>query len=114
VLDNTVDPIGYRYRTIADALPELVTFEPRVYTNARSGALEVRTRIASTPAERTWESDIEADRRPTLHLYVEELPRPGDYLDVNFALYRFVRIWPDGAAYGAETVLERVKQPSRN
>jgi hypothetical protein len=114
VLDNTVDPIGYRYRTIADALPELVMVEPRVYTNARSGALEVRARIASTPAERTWESDIEADRRPTLHLYVDELPRPGDYLDVNFALYRFVRIWPDGGAYGAETVLERVKQPSRN
>jgi hypothetical protein len=92
VLENTIDPIGYRYRTIADALPELVTFAPRVYTHARSGALEVRTRIASTPAERTWESDI----------------------DVNFALYRFVRVWPDGGAYGAETVLERVKQPSRN
>ncbi len=41
VLENAVDPIGYRYRTIADALPDLVTFEPRVYTSARSGALEV-------------------------------------------------------------------------
>jgi len=52
----------------------------------------------------------EADRRPTLQLFVDRLPRPGDYLDVNFGLYRFVRVWPDGA----ETVLERVKQPSRN
>ena len=114
VLENNVDPIGYRYRTIADALPDLVAFEPHVYTGARSGSLEVRTRVASTPAERTWESEIEADRRQTLHLYVDRLPRPGDYLDVNFALYRFVRVWADGAAHGAETVLERVKQPSRN
>jgi hypothetical protein len=114
VLENSVDPIGYRYRTIADALPELVTFEPHVFSSARSGAIEVRTRIASTPAERTWESDIEADRRQTLHLFVDRLPRPGDYLDVNFALYRFVRVWADGGAHGAETVLERVKQPSRN
>ena len=33
---------------------------------------------------------------------------------MNFALYRFVRVWPDGGAFGAETVLERVKKPSRN
>ena len=32
VLENNIDPIGYRYRTIADALPDLVTFEPRIYT----------------------------------------------------------------------------------
>jgi hypothetical protein len=114
VLENAVDPIGYRYRTIADAFPEVVDFEPRFYTNVRSGSLEVRARIAATPAERTWESDIEADRRPTLQLFVDRLPRPGDYLDVNFGLYRFVRVWPDGAVHGAETVLERVKQPSRN
>jgi hypothetical protein len=114
VLEDTVDPIGYRYRTIADALPELVAFEPHVYTSARSGSLEVHARIASTPAERTWESEIEADRRQTLHLHVDRLPRPGDYLDVNFALYRFVRVWADGGAHGAETVLERIKQPSRN
>jgi hypothetical protein len=114
VLENGVDPIGYRYRTIADELPEVVVFEPRVYTSTRSGSLEVRARIASTPAERTWDSDIEAERRPTLQLYVDELPRPGDYLDVNFALYRFVRVWPEGGTHGAETVLERVKQPSRN
>jgi hypothetical protein len=113
VFEDAVDAIGYRYRTIADALPGLVTFEPRVYTAARSGSLEVLARIASTPAERTWESEIE-DRRQTLHLHVDRLPRPGDYLDVNFALYRFVRVWTDGGAYGAETVLERVKQPSRN
>jgi len=74
----------------------------------------VRARIASTPAERTWEPDIEADRRPTLALFVDRPPRPGDYLDVNFALYRFVRVWSDGSVYSAETVLERVKQPSRN
>jgi hypothetical protein len=115
VLDGTVDPIGYRYRTIADALPDLVTFEPRVYTTARTGALEVRTRIASTPAERTWENDIEAERRPTLRLQVDRLPRPGDYLDVNFGLYRFVGVTADAAGfYRADTVLERVKQPSRN
>jgi hypothetical protein len=114
ILENAVDPIGYRYRTIADALPDVVDFEPRIYTNVRSGSLEVRARIAATPAERTWESDIEADRRPTLQLFVDRLPRPGDYLDVNFGLYRFVRVWPDGAVHGAETVLERVKQPSRN
>ena len=114
VLENAVDPIGYRYRTIADALPDLVTFEPRVYTNARSGSLEVQTRIASTPAERTWESEIEADRRQSLRLYVDRLPRPGDYLDVNFALYRFVRVWDVAGVHCAETVLERVKQPSRN
>ena len=114
VLEDNVDPIGYRYRTIADALPELVDFEPRVYTGARSGSLEVRARIASTPAERTWEREIDPDRRQTLALFVDELPRPGDYLDVNFALYRFVRVWADNGAHGAETVLERVKQPSRN
>ena len=114
VLEDAVDPIGYRYRTIADALPEVVEFEPRVYTSVRSGSFEVRARIASTPAERTWERDIEADRRQTLQLFVDRLPRPGDYLDVNFALYRFVRVWADGEAHGAETVLERVKQPSRN
>ena len=114
VLENNVDPIGYRYRTIADALPEFVAFEPRVYTRTASGTLEVHARIASTPAERTWEPDIEADRRPTLTLLVDRAPRPGDYLDLNFALYRFVRVWPDGSAFAAETVLERVKQPSRN
>ena len=114
VLENSIDPIGYRYRTIADALPEVVAFEPRVYTSARSGALEVRARVASTPAERTWEREIDADRRQTLHLFVDRLPRPGDYLDVNFALYRFVRVWSADGAHGAETVLERVKQPSRN
>ena len=114
VLENIVDPIGYRYRTIADALPDLVEFEPRVYTRARNGSVEVHARIAPTPAERTWEREIEADRRQTLHLHVDRVPRPGDYLDVTFALYRFVRVWADGDAYGAETVLERVKQPSRN
>lgn len=115
VLDQCVDPIGYRYRTIADALPDLVTFEPRTYTSNRSGELAVSVRIATTPAERTWEADIEADRRQTLRLYVDRLPRPGDYLDVNFALYRFIGIAPDGSGtYRADTVLERVKQPSRN
>ncbi len=114
VLENTVDPIGYRYRTIADALPDLVPFEPRVYTYARGGAHEVFVRIASTPAERTWESDIQTDRRQTLRLYVDLIPRPGDYLDMNFALYRFVRVWSERDVHGAETVLERVKQPSRN
>jgi hypothetical protein len=113
VFENTVDAIGYRYRTIADALPDLVAFEPRIYTSARNGPLDVAVRIASTPAERTWESEIE-DRRQTLRLHVDRLPRPGDYLDLNFALYRFVRVWSDGSAHGAETVLERVKQPSRN
>jgi hypothetical protein len=52
--DDTVDPAGYRYRTIADELPDLLEPEPRVYTAARTGSLEVRARIASTPAERTW------------------------------------------------------------
>lgn len=113
VLEGTVDPIGYRYRTIADALPELVAFEPRVYTSARSGSLEVRARIAATPAERTWVREVEAGRQ-TLQLFVDRLPRPGDYLDVTFARYRFVRVWSEGTAFGAETVLERVKQPSRN
>jgi len=114
VHENAVDPLGYRYRTIADALPEFVAFEPRVYTATRSGLLEVDARVAVTPAERTWKSEIEADRRQSLQLFVERLPRPGDYLDLNFALYRFVRVWADGGAHRAETVLERVKQPSRN
>ena len=115
VLDDTVDPIGYRYRTIADALPDLIAFEPRVYTNVRSGDVHVRVRIASTPAERTWEREVDALRHQTLQLYVDRLPRPGDYLDVNFGLYRFAGIAGDGTgAYRAETVLERVKQPSRN
>ena len=115
VLDDTVDPIGYRYRTIADALPDLVSFEPRIYTSSRSGELVVNVRVASTPAERGWEREIEADRRQALRVHVDRLPRPGDYLDLNFALYRFVGIAPDGSgAYRADTVLERVKQPSRN
>lgn len=115
VLENCVDPIGYRYRTIADALPDLVTFEPRIYTSTRSGSLALHVRVATTPAERTWDTEIEADRRHTLQLHVDRLPRPGDYLDVNFALYRFIGIAPDGTgAYLADTVLERVKQPSRN
>jgi hypothetical protein len=50
-----------------------------------------------------------------LDLHVDRLPRPGDYLDVNFGLYRFVGIAAGaGGAYHADTVLERVKQPSRN
>jgi hypothetical protein len=115
VLDDTVDPIGYRYRTIADALPDLVVFEPRIYTGSRSGEIVVHVRVASTPAERGWEGNIEADRRQSLRVHVDRLPRPGDYLDLNFARYRFVGIAPDGAgAYRADTVLERVKQPSRN
>jgi hypothetical protein len=114
VHENAVDPIGYSYRTIADALPDLVDFEPRVYTSVRNGELEVRVLVASTPAERTWERDIEAARRQTLRLFVDRLPRPGDYLDVNFALYRFVRVWDDAGTRCADTVLERVKQPSRN
>ena len=115
VLENTIDPIGYRYRTIADALPDLVSFEPRIYTSSRSGALTVRVRVASTPAERGWDSEIETDRRQSLQISVDRLPRPGDYLDLNFALYRFVGIAPDGSGdYRADTVLERVKQPSRN
>jgi hypothetical protein len=115
VLDDSVDPIGYRYRTIADALPDLIAFEPRVYTNVRSGDVRVHVRIASTPAERTWEREVDAMRHQTLQLHVDRLPRPGDYLDVNFGLYRFAGIAGDGTgAYRAETVLERVKQPSRN
>jgi hypothetical protein len=115
VLDDNVDPIGYRYRTIADALPDLIAFEPRIYTNARSGGVHVRARIASTPAERTWEREIEAERHQMLDLHVDRLPRPGDYLDVNFGLYRFVGIAAGGGGtYHADTVLERVKQPSRN
>jgi len=115
VLDDIVDPIGYRYRTIADGLPDLVTFEPRVYTSARSGTLAVNVRVATTPAERTWEREIDADRRQTLRLHVDRLPRPGDYLDVPFARYRFVGITSDeSGTYLADTVLERIKQPSRN
>lgn len=115
VLENSIDPIGYRYRTIADALPEFVAFEPRVYTATRSGPLEVQTHIATTPAERTWEREIDVDRRQILRLYVDELPRPGDYLDVTFARYRFARVWcADDGTNVAETVLERIKQPSRN
>jgi len=115
VLEDTVDPVGYRYRTTTDALPDLVAFEPRVFTGARTGELEVHVRIASTPAERTWEPDVGGERHQTLHLFVDRLPRPGDYLDVNFARYRFVRVGADGdPAHSADTVLERVKQPSRN
>lgn len=115
VLDRCVDPIGYRYRTIADALPDLVTFEQRIYTSGRTGDLHVRVRVATTPAERTWDSDIEAERRQTISLYVDRLPRPGDYLDVSFAMYRFIGVAPDGSGdYRADTVLERIKQPSRN
>lgn len=115
ILEDTVDPVGYRYRTTADALPDLVAFEPRVFTAARTGSLEVHVRIASTPAERTWEPDVGGDRHQTLHLFVDRLPRPGDYLDVSFARYRFVRVGKDGEPTpSADTVLERVKQPSRN
>ena len=115
VLENSVDPIGYRYRTIADALPDLVEFEPRIFTSSRAGALALNVRVASTPAERTWDPEIEPDRRQTLPMHVDRLPRPGDYLDLNFALYRFVSVAPDGAGgYRADTVLERLKQPSRN
>jgi predicted protein tyrosine phosphatase len=48
-------------------------------------------------------------------LFVDRLPRPGDYLDVTFARYRFVHVAAAGTpAHDADTVLERVKQPSRN
>jgi hypothetical protein len=115
VLDDTVDPIGYRYRTTADALPDIVAFEPRVYTSAQSGSLEVHARIALTPAERTWDAEVGGTRHQTLRLFVDRLPRPGDYLEVTFARYRFVRVAADGMpAYAADTVLERVKEPSRN
>jgi hypothetical protein len=116
VLDENVDQIGYRYRTIADALPDLVAFEPRVYNSTPCGALAVHVRVAATPAERNWERELDAAHgRQLLLLNVDRLPRPGDYLDLNFALYRFAGIAPDGAgAYRADTVLERVKQPSRN
>lgn len=115
VLDNNVDPIGYRYRTIADALPEFVALEPRVFTNERCGDIAVRARIVLTPAERTWDRELDADRRHTVRLFVDEVPRPGDYLDVTFARYRFSRVAPsEDGVYEAETVLERIKQPSRN
>jgi hypothetical protein len=113
--DGTIDPVGYHYRTIADEVPDLLEPEPRVYSGACTGPMEVRARIASTPAERAWEADVGGDRHQTFRLFVDRLPRPGDYLDVNFARYRFVHVAAVGTpAHDADTVLERVKQPSRN
>jgi hypothetical protein len=115
IADDAVDLIGYRYRTIADVFPETIASEPRVYTATRTGLLEVRVRIAATPAERAWEADVGGDRHQILPLFVDRLPRPGDELDVTFARYRFVRVAPGpGTAYDADTVLESVKHPSRN
>lgn len=111
--DDTVDPAGYRYRTIADGLPELVDVEPRVYGPARSGSLEVRVRIASTPSERTWDTEV-GERHQVCRLFVDRVPQPGDYLDLTFARYRFVRVAGGDPPHDADTVLERVNEPSRN
>ena len=116
LLDDTIDPLGYRYRAIADDLPPVLEIEPRIYTSVPAGTIELRVHIAATPAERTWDEETGAARRHVLNLHVDRLPRPGDYLDVAFARYRFVRV-DAGSSAGvarADTVLDRLKQPSRN
>ena len=61
---------------------------------------------------RAWQAIAEmpeSDQRAALDSLVDDLEKAG------FALYRFASIAPDGkGAYRADTVLERVKQPSRN
>jgi hypothetical protein len=115
-LDENLDDSGYRYRAIADALPEAVDAEPRLYTRQPSGPLEVELQLLATTLERPRQLFARSADRRTKMLQVDRIPRPGDYVDLGFARYRIVASDPPNGttAARATAVLDRIHRPSRN
>jgi hypothetical protein len=115
-LEGNLDPSGYRYRAIADALPEAVDAEPRLYTRQPSGPQEVALNLLATTLERPRHLFARSADRRTTALHVDRLPRPGDYVDLAFARYRIVEVRSDEgpANVTASAVLDRIHRPSRN
>jgi len=115
-LEDNIDDTGYRYRAIADALPEAVDAEPRLYTRAPTGSLDVELQLLATTLERPRQLFARSADRRTKSLQVDRIPRPGDYVDLGFARYRIVASEPPNGTAGARAsaVLDRVHRPSRN
>ena len=115
-LDGTLDPSGYHYRAIADALPEPTEFEPRVYSTRSSGQHEIRVQMLASTLEGPLQHAARGVDRRTTTLHVDRIPRPGDYLELTFARYRVVAVHPVDAAGGVTVaaVLDRIHRPSLN
>jgi hypothetical protein len=113
-LDGELDPTGYRYRAIADALPESVDAEPRLYTRQATGPHEVRLQLLATTLERPRHLFARSADRRTTALSVDRVPRPGDYVDLAFARYRIVDVRSREDGVSADAVLDRIHRPSRN
>jgi hypothetical protein len=113
-LTDDIDPTGYRYRAIADALPEAVIAEPRLYTRQPSGSQEVRLQLLATTLERPRHLFARSADRRTTALHVDRVPRPGDYVELGFARYRIVELRDDDGHVTADAVLDRIHRPSRN
>jgi hypothetical protein len=115
-LDDNLDATGYRYRAIADALPEAVDPEPRLYTRQPTGPLEVELQLLATTLERPRQLFARSADRRTKKLHVDRIPRPGDYVDLGFARYRIVASDAPNGTTGARAsaVLDRIHRPSRN
>jgi len=115
-LEGNLDPTGYRYRAIADALPEAVDEEPRLYTRQPTGPHEVALNLLATTLERPRQLFARSADRRTTALRVDRLPRPGDYVELAFARYRIVEVLTgDGSVSAkASAVLDRIHRPSRN
>jgi hypothetical protein len=115
-LDGSLDPSGYHYRSIADALPEPTEFEPRVYTTRTTGLCEVRVQMLATTLEGPLQHAARDVDRRTTTLHLDRIPRPGDYLELSFARYRVVAVHPfDGSGpTTVAAVLDRIHRPSLN
>ena len=113
-LGDDLDATGYRYRAIADALPESVTAEPRLYTRQPTGPHEVRLQLLATTLERPRHLFARSADRRTTALHVDRAPRPGDYVDLAFARYRIVDVRTCEEGVSADAVLDRIHRPSRN
>jgi hypothetical protein len=115
-LEGKLDRTGYRYRALADALPEQAAFESRLFTAGPTGPVVAELQLLATTLERPRQqfARLADRRRATLH--VDRLPRPGDYVELDFARYRVVAVEtaaPDAPAR-VTAVLDRIHRPSRN
>lgn len=116
LLDDDLDATGYRYRSIADALPEAADHEPRLYSPERTGAINVRLRLLATTLEPPRQRYCRAADRRIASFKVERMPGPGDYVNLPFARYRIVELRPATAHAPATAVavIDRIHRPSDN
>lgn len=112
---ETLDHTGYRYRAIADAVPEAAGIEPRVFTTRGTGRHAIKVDFLATALEHPLQRVARSADRRTGMLYADRAPRPGDYVELAFARYRVVTVQgTDDANLTVAAVLDRIHRPSRN